>query len=127
MSSGGKFQQFGHCPFPQEGLVLLPPSQLKFLSLPRSHVYFAFSLYLSRLRSRHSDQSNAFSKNGVFSQWALAFKLPGIFPPKVRPELSSAPLCDRPSSSSGLEGPLIGIYGSLCQVNGSVYGWCFEL
>ena len=76
------------------------------------HAYFALNLHLSSLRSRHSNQCNAFSKNGVFSQWAPAFKLSDIFPPKVRPELSSTPLCGRPSSSSSLEGPLIGIYGS---------------
>ena len=108
MSSGGKFQQFGHCPVPQEGPVLPPPSPLKFLLLPR-HIYFTFSLHLSSLRSCHSDQCNAFSKNGAFSQWALAFKLSSIFPPKVGPELSSAPLCDRPSLSPDLEGLLIGL------------------
>ena len=78
------------------------------------HAYFAFNLHLSGLRSRHSDQCNAFSKNGVFSQWAPASKLSDIFPPKVRPGLSPAPLCDRPSSSCSLEGPLIGVYGSPC-------------
>ena len=78
------------------------------------HIYFAFNLYLSRLRSRHSDQCNAFSKNGVFSQWVLALKLSSFFLPKVRPELSSTPLCDRPSSSSGLEGSLVGVYSSPC-------------
>ena len=78
------------------------------------HVYFAFDLCLNGLRSRHSDQCNAFSKNGVLSQWAPAFKLSSFFPPKVRPELSSAPLCDWPSSSFGLEGSLVGVYGLPC-------------
>ena len=46
---------------------------------------FFYAHLFSCLRGRHSDQHSAFSKNGVFSQWVPAFKLSGVFPPKVRP------------------------------------------
>ena len=78
------------------------------------YIYVAFNGCLNRMRSRHSDPCKVVSKNGAHSQCASAFKLSSLFPPKVRPELSSAPLCDRPSSSSGLEGSLVGVYGSPC-------------
>ena len=99
---------------PLNGVLLLRFHLSQYFLHCLVHTYFTFSLYLSRLRSCHSDQCNAISKNGVFSQRVLAFKLSSIFPPKVRPELSSAPLCDQPSSSSDLEGSLIGVYGSPC-------------
>ena len=69
---------------------------------------------LNRMRSHHSDPCKVVSKNGAHSQCALAFKLSSLFPPKVRPELSSAPLCDRPSSNFGPEGSLVGVYGLPC-------------
>ena len=99
---------------PLNGVLLLRFHLSQYLLHCLVHAYFTFSLYLGRLRSRHSDQCNAFAKNGIFSQWALAFKLSSFFPPKVRLESSSAPLCDRPSSSSGLEGFLAGVHGSPC-------------
>ena len=47
------------------------------------------------------DQHEVFSKNGAPSQWVPAFIVSGIFPPKVRPDLSLAPLCDPHSPSIG--------------------------
>ena len=88
-----------------EGVLLLSLHLSLYFFHRLVHIYLTFILHLSSLRSCHSDQCNAFSKNGVFSQWVPAFKLSDIFPPKVRLELSSAPLCDRPSSSCSPEGP----------------------
>ena len=78
------------------------------------YVYVAFNGCLKRMRSHHSDPCKVVSKNGAHSQCAPAFKLFSLFPPKVRPELSSAPLCNRPSSNFGPEGSLVGVYGSPC-------------
>ena len=78
------------------------------------YIYIAFNGCLKRMRSRHSDPCNVVSKNGAHSQCAPAFKLSSLFPPKVRPELSSAPLCDRPSPSCSPEDLLVGVYGSPC-------------
>ena len=83
-------------------------------SLVYIYIYIAFNGDLNRMRSRHSDPCNVISKNGAHSQCAPAFKLSSFFPPKVRPELSSAPLCDWPSSNFGPEGSLVGVYGSPC-------------
>ena len=78
------------------------------------YIYVAFNGCLNRVRSRHSDPCKVVSKNGAHSQCAPAFKLSSLFPPKVRPELSSTPLCDRPSPSCSPEDLLVGVYGSPC-------------
>ena len=78
------------------------------------YVYVAFNGCLKRMRSCHSDPCKVVSKNAAHSQCAPAFKPFSLLLPKVRPELSSAPLCDRPSSNFDPEGSLVGVYGSPC-------------
>ena len=78
------------------------------------YIYVAFNGCLNRVRSCHPDPCKVVSKNGAHSQCAPAFKLSSLFPPKARPELSSAPLYDRPSSNFSPEGSLVGVYGSPC-------------
>ena len=78
------------------------------------YIYVALNRCLNRMRSHHSDPCKVVSKNGARPEGAPTFKLSSLFPPKVRPELSSAPLCDRPSSNFGPEGSLVGIYGLPC-------------
>ena len=61
------------------------------------YIYFTFNLHLRSLRGRHPDQYNDFSKNGVFPQWVLAFKLSGTFLPNTDPDLGPTPFV-RPAS-----------------------------